>query len=190
MRFHSGRRAALLAVTALAACSLLPEKAVVGRPAVEDFTLKGRVAVRYDGDGYTGTLEWRHTAGRDTVDLYGPIGTLYATLSRDATGATLETADGKRYQEADAAALSRRVLGWELPLDHLPHWLFGRTAPAAMAATIEQGADGRPADLRQAGWRVRYRAYMDVPADLPSRVDLDRPGLAVKLIVSQWRGVR
>ena len=43
---------ALAAALLLAGCSLLPGKPVTGRPTADAFELKGRIAVRFDGDGY------------------------------------------------------------------------------------------------------------------------------------------
>jgi outer membrane lipoprotein LolB len=180
--------AACVCASLLAACSLLPERAVTGRPSVDAFEVKGRIAVRYNGDGYSGTVRWQHAPSLDTVELYTPIGTLYARLTRTDNGAVMETADGKRFEEADAGALSRRVLGWELPLTSLPHWMFGDPAPGADAGQVSRSPEGLPLQLVQDGWRVRYRSFLPDHPALPDRLDLDRPGLAVKLIVSNWRG--
>lgn len=185
-----GRLLALVGALLLGACSLLPGKPVSGKPVAEAFELKGRIAVRYEGDGYSGSVWWRHATARDVVELYTPIGTLYARLTRDDKGALMEMADGRRFEEADAQALSQQVLGWELPLDSLPFWLFAQSAPGTEAATVAADADGRATQLDQQGWRVRYRSYFDDAPAFASRVDLDRPGLAVKLIVSKWQGGR
>jgi len=160
---------------------------VVGRPTSDGFELSGRIAVQYDGDGYSGTLRWLHAMSSDLVELYAPVGTLYARLRRDPSGAVMETADGKRFDEPDTGALSRRVLGWELPLEELPHWVFGRSAPGGAPARVDNDTVGRPARLVQAGWVVSYRSYMEDQSEvLPSRMDLERPGLRVKLIISRW----
>lgn len=184
----TGFRAACLGASLLVGCALVPERAVEGRPSADAFEVKGRIAVRYGGDGYTGTMRWKHGAALDTVELYTPIGTLYARLTQNADGAVMEMADGKRFEERDAGALSRRVLGWELPLANLPHWMFGDPAPDAGTAQVTRNPEGRPQQLDQSGWRVRYRSYFGEAPTLPDRLELDRPGLTVKMIVSQWRG--
>ncbi|MBI1395437.1 MAG: outer membrane lipoprotein LolB [Betaproteobacteria bacterium] len=180
--------AVLVLVLGLSGCAAFgPGSGVFGHPDVDRFELSGRIAVRYGDDGYSGTLRWRHVAARDVVELYSPIGTLYARLTRDAGGAVMETADGKRFEERDAAALSRRVLGWELPLDDLPYWLFTRLAPDSVPGSVETGDDGRVTSLTQGAWRVRYRSYFKEGAEpLPDRLDLDAPDLRVKMIVSRW----
>lgn len=181
--------AAALAVLLLTSCSWFArqEGAVSGRPTAERFELNGRVAVRYEGDGYTGRVRWRHVDSRDRVELYGPTGLLYARLSRDAGGALMEMSDGRTFKETDAETLSRSVLGWELPLHQLRHWVFARPAPDSAPTKFDVDAEGRPKLLEQAGWKVSYLAYSPVGADvLPARMDLEREGLKVRLIVANW----
>lgn len=176
-------------VLSLGGCAGLARKpaGVEGRPAPAGFVLEGRIGVRQDGDGYSGSLLWRHSVERDVVELFTPVGTLHARLSRDAHGAMIEMADGRRQREPDAASLSRRVIGWELPLAELPYWLFTRPAPIEQPARLESDAAGRPTRLTQAGWAVFYRDYFQNASDpLPSRLDLEREGLKVRLVVSRW----
>ncbi|MBK8015503.1 MAG: outer membrane lipoprotein LolB [Betaproteobacteria bacterium] len=184
-----GRLAALTGVAlALNGCAFLFKKPPVeGKPVPERFELEGKIAVRYGDDGYSGTFRWQHAGERDRVELFTPIGTLHARLLREPAGAILETADGKRAEEPDAQTLSLRILGWELPLTELPFWLFTRPAPGAGAADVESGPEGRPVRLSQGQWRVTYRSYFASKAPLlPERLDLEKPGLKVKLIASHW----
>jgi outer membrane lipoprotein LolB len=180
-------------ILSLVGCAGLERKpgGVQGRPDPDGFVLEGRIGVRQDGDGYSGSILWRHSAERDVIELFTPVGTLHARLSRDADGAMIEMADGRRQREPDAASLSRRVIGWELPLAELPYWLFTRPAPIDGSAKLESDAAGRPTRLTQAGWAVLYRAYFQHASDpLPSRLDLERKGLKVRLVVSRWSEAR
>ncbi len=174
----------------LGSCSLWtrPEGVVEGRPTAERFELTGRMAVRYEGEGYSGSLRWNHADGRDRLELYGPAGLFYARLSKGPEGASMVTSDGKTYSEPDAESLARAVLGWDLPLEELRHWLFARPAPGSAPTRIELDANGRPTVIEQNGWNISYLAYTTVGIDvLPSRIDLDHAGLKVRLIVSRWR---
>ena len=56
------------------------------------------------------------------------------------------------------------------------------------SASVTRGPDGRPGQLDQHDWRVRYRGYFEDFPGYANRVDLDRAGLNVKLIVSNWQG--
>lgn len=185
-------RVAVLAITlaALSACAL-PKRGtsdVEGRPSPDHFDVQARIGVQNGKDGYTGSLRWQRRDERDTVDIFTPVGTLFAKLSRSPSGAAIETANGKRYENADPAQLSREVIGWDLPLESLRYWLFARPAPQTKTQRFDYGRDGKPAFLEQDGWRVTYLAYTDTGAEvLPSRIDLEYPELKVKMIVARWR---
>jgi outer membrane lipoprotein LolB len=178
------RRRFLAACAALVAgCAAPARRPSLGRADPDFFELRGRIGVRYQGDGFSGSMVWRHAAGADRVELFNPLGAVHARLSRDATGAVLETADGKRHAEPDAEALSRAILGWELPLDALRHWAFGRAAPGT-ASQVERDAAGRPVRLLQDGWEVRYFAWDEVQPGVPRRIELEQPALKVKIAVA------
>ena len=181
--------AAVLAVTwLLAACASPARRGEEGPgPTPDRFELSGRIAVKYRGDGYTGSLRWQHRDSRDTIELYSPVGTVYARLASSPEGASLRMADGKRFEEPDARALARRVLGWDLPLAQLRYWVFARPAPATVATRVDTDPQGRLTTLEQDGWQVRYLSVASVDGVLlPDRLDLEEPGLKVKLIVSRW----
>ncbi|MCW5627130.1 MAG: lipoprotein insertase outer membrane protein LolB [Burkholderiales bacterium] len=177
-----------MALLLISGCATGPRDgaAVSGRPDPDRFDLAGRLAVRQGTDGYSGSLRWQHADDHDKVELFAPVGTLYARLTRSPAGAVMEFSDGKRYEEADAQALSRRVLGWELPLEELRYWAFALPAPGQPPERFDRDAAGRPIRLDQAGWKVSYLAYDDV---LPSRLDLEQGTLRVRLVVTRWQTV-
>lgn len=182
MPLASRRRLLVLLAAAAAGCAAPRRRVAMGRASPDAFELRGRLGVRQGNDGFSGGLLWRHVLGADRVELYNPLGGVHARLSRDAQGATLETADGERRSEADAAALSRAILGWELPLEALRHWTFGLASPGTQAQ-VERDAAGRPVRLVQDGWEVRYPAW-DEALGVPRRIELERPGVKVRLAVA------
>ncbi|MFN9388353.1 MAG: lipoprotein insertase outer membrane protein LolB [Betaproteobacteria bacterium] len=178
----SRRRLLVLLAVAAAGCAAPPRRVGAGRASPDAFELRGRLGVRQGNDGFSGGIFWRHIRGADYVELLNPLGAVQARLRRDAQGALLETADGELRREADAAALSRAILGWELPLEALRHWSFGQTAPGS-AAQVERDAAGRPTRLLQEGWEVRYPAW-DEASGVPRRIELEKPGIRVRLAVA------
>ncbi len=185
-----GRAAVLLTAAWMLVACASPARRGEGEsagPTPDRFELSGRIAVKYRGDGYTGALRWQHRDSRDTIDLYSPVGTVYARLASSPEGASLRMADGKRFDEPDARALARRVLGWDLPLAQLRYWVFARPAPATVATRVDTDQQGRLIALDQDGWQVHYLSFASVGGVLlPDRLDLEEPGLKVKLIVSRW----
>lgn len=160
---------------------------IAGRPAIRRFSLNGRVAVRYEEQGFSASLRWQHAPETDDLLILSPLGQGIAQVTRDGTGVKLVTADQREFQAADAEDLTQQVLGWRLPLKGLGYWAVGAPAPGAFG-DAERDAEGRLTGFSQDGWRVAYRNYQSVEgAMLPSRIELVRPNLEIKLIVDAWQ---
>ncbi|BBJ00075.1 outer-membrane lipoprotein LolB [Ferrigenium kumadai] len=179
----------LLWLALLSGCALLPTSpAPAARPAQPEaasFALNGRIAVRHNGTRHSAGLRWVHQAQSDEVLLLAPLGQTAARVYRDASGATLDDG-GRHYQAGDAESLMQQVLGWQLPLNGLHHWVLGLPL-AESQAQIERDAEGRITVLRQDGWEVRYQRYAGDRADsLPARLQLSRDNLQVQLLIDEW----
>ena len=176
-------------VMLLGGCALLqPAPQPAPRPAQSElapFALNGRIAVKYNGSRDSAGLRWTHTAQSDEILLLTPLGQTAARVYRDAQHATLDDGD-KHYRADDAETLMRQVLGWYLPVRGLHHWVLGLAEPGN-AAQIERDAQGRVAVLRQDGWEVHYQRYQDGQINsLPTRLQLNREGLQVQLLIDEW----
>lgn len=152
---------------------------------LEDFSLEGRVAVKVEQKGYSANLRWRHAGDVDALRLLSPVGTTVATLDATPAGVTLVDADRKVHRSSDIEALTRDVLGWDLPLDGLRHWVLGRPDPAAPVDEQARDARDRLTRLSQSGWRIAYQAYAG-DGVLPSRLTLVREGLNLRLVIDRW----
>lgn len=175
-------RALLVAATAaLASCATVP-----GPEGLDagGFHVSGRVAVHYGDEAATGRIVWRHTAATDDLVISNPIGQGIAQLERRADLYVLQTQDGERYEADDPELLTEQVLGWRLPLEGLPQWIAGRPMPGVAAAT--QYENGRLKTLQQLGWRIEYLAYDEASAR-PSRMQLSRADLNIRLVIEAWR---
>ena len=184
------RRAAgrLLAVALLSAllggCAVLSSSPSVTRSdALDDFSLEGRFALRYEDKNYSGRLSWRHAAAGDELLLASPFGQGLAQITTSARGAQLTMSDGQVYAAADSESLTRQVLGYPLPLARLTDWVRGRGA----AGVFELDGHGRPLRLRQDDWRIDYEYDSDDAQTLPSRlVALRDDGLELRLRIDEW----
>ena len=176
-----------LAVFLAAGCATQrPQQPLPGsNERLEAFALEGRVAVKVGEKGYSANLRWRHTASADALRLLSPVGTTIATLDADPEGATLVDADRKVHRSTDIEALTRDVLGWDLPLAGLKHWVLGRPDPNAPVDEQARDARNRLTQLRQSGWRIAYPIYAD-DGVLPSRLTLVREGLNLRLVIDRW----
>lgn len=173
--------AALTALLLCACAGLTPAE----RAAAPDFDVVGRVLVSGEGRAFSSNLRWRHEAGRDELWLLTPLGQALAHIATDAAGATLTAADQQEYRATSVATLTERALGWALPLAELRHWLQARPVPQQATAAVKRDAGGRLEALEQGGWALRF-AY-DGMQPLPRRLDLDRRGQRIRLVIDERR---
>ncbi len=181
------RLASLIAPIALAACAIAPQApSVQSVDHISAFQLAGRVAVKLEDKGYSARLRWEHAPTLDALWLYSPIGSVLAELTVDGNGATLVTADREAYNSRDVQALTREVLGWNLPLEGLQHWVLGRADPAAPVNGEQRDAMGRLQRLSQRDWRIDYLAYVD-GSPLPAAMALHYGELRLRLVIDRWQ---
>lgn len=175
----------ILAVAAGCAAPRAPQALPVSNAGIDTFSLMGRVAVKLERRGYSAKLSWRHAAARDRLRLLSPVGSVIAELEADASGAMLTTGDKKVYRSDDVQALTREVLGWDLPLKGLQHWVVGRAEPALPVQAEERDARGRLTLLRQNDWRISFLDYVGDSA-LPARIALAYDQVSLRLIIDRW----
>lgn len=176
----------LLAVLlSLVGCASKP--IVAQRAAQKDapFAFNGRVAIKHEGERQSAGLRWEHGVEEDSVLLLAPLGQTVASIHRDIQGVTL-VASGKQYVAQDTEALTRKVLGWELPLSGLRYWVTALPANGTVA-DIQRDANGQITVLRQDGWEIVYSQYASTAVDsLPLRFVLQREHLEIKVFIDEW----
>jgi outer membrane lipoprotein LolB len=153
---------------------------------IDEFELKGRVAVKLDGRGYSARLKWHHEAESDAIWLYSPVGSTVATVVANGNRATLVTAKKETFSSDNVQQLTRDVLGWDLPLSGLRHWVLGRADPDATVMSIEHDDQMRIKQLAQSDWQIDYLAYSGDSA-LPSSMVLLYRDLRMRLIIDDWK---
>lgn len=185
-------RGALLAALLLTGCATAPVPPVLPAASAAHgnliaFNLAGRIAVKHEGQGFSGSLRWTHDGGRDEVLLQSPLGQGVARIVRDAGGVVLTAADEQTYRAASVEALTHETLGWPLPLRGLEHWVLGRAAPGGAAREI-LGADGQLSRLVQDGWQVDLERYRVVRGTaLPGRLEAVYGNeIEVRLVIDHW----
>ncbi len=152
------------------------------------FDVVGRVLISGEGRAFSSNLRWRHEAIEDELWLMSPVGQTLAHIVADAAGATLTTPDMQEYRALSVDSLTRRALGWALPLSGLRYWIRSRPAPGENVTASNRDSAGRLSLIEQDGWSIRY-SYPDTPsAVLPRRLDLTRSGQQIRLVIDSWRG--
>jgi len=176
-----------LVLALLASCASTPPiPPIEATTVIDEFEMTGRVAVKLDGRGYSARLRWHHDAASDAVWLYSPVGSTIASLVANGDHATLVTAKKETYSSDDVQGLTREVLGWDLPLSGLRHWVLGRPDPEVPVSRMEHDDQSRIRRLTQGGWDVDYVAYSG-DSLLPASMVLRYPDLRMRLIIDGWK---
>lgn len=185
--------AALALVLALSGCADLspaPEPLAVWRPlqpAPAAFRLEGRVSVRSGEQNFSGGISWRHGGEQDEILLTAPLGQGVAELRSKPGEVVLVDGKGQRHEAADPEALTRQVLGMELPLRGLGWWVIGHPRPGAVSR-FRPDETGRLAGLNQDGWDIEFSRYRETRGvSLPGKLVARRgEELEVRLVADDW----
>lgn len=153
---------------------------------VDRWTLSGRLGVSDGHDGGSGGFTWVQTGASYRFVFRTPITGRSFELRGGPDGAVLEGLDGGPLHGADAEALMRRALGWEVPMRDLRAWVLGMRADSG-PAEIAFGDNRLPSLLTQDGWSVDYRAWDTArQPPLPTTVFASRPPYKVRLSIENW----
>ncbi len=171
----AGRLASLALVLGLAACATVQPPTLPGTDGVS--TWEGRFAATItpaDGGAQqrsTGRFALSASRSAAELELISPLGNTIARARADDAGATMTTADGRRYSADSAEALTEQAIGWRVPVRSLPGWLRGQVA---RPVSSEPGPDGRPrlAVGREEYWEIRVDQWGE---NLPTRLTLRWP---------------
>ena len=154
---------------------------------IQRFNIEGRIGVQTDGRGFSGATRWQHAEDRDTIGLFSPLGGQVANIELTRSGVVLTDGDGKSYTAPDAETLTRQTMGWTLPMRGLPDWALGRPSPDAIELAVWD-AEGKLLRLQQAGWDIRYQAYVQSgDHQLPSKILMVSPKVNLKLLIERWQ---
>ena len=79
-----------------------------------------------------------------------------------------------------------QALGWSVPIESMRAWLLGLPASRADSYTLDP--QGRLLTLDSQGWTIEYKRYNDKDGfNLPSKLELRRSELTLRLVIDQWR---
>lgn len=148
--------------------------------------LTGRLGLDDGTEGGSGRLDWAVDGPNSEMHFRGALGRGAWQLTLDARGATLERADGTSVSAPTVSGLVAQETGLHLPVSALHWWVRGLPDPGSTHER-ELDADGLLVELRQLGWVVRYRRYMDYGTlMMPRRIEAVNGEQRVSLAVSQW----
>ncbi len=159
-----------------------------------NWNLKSKVALRFREENASFGLNWAYKAVQHYVmQITNPItGGLVAKLSRDSSGVSLLSDNGKTYRDSDEERLLQRQVGVALPLKGMQYWVRGLASPQYKTTKLVLDALGRPQLLQQVGWKIEYSRYLSNKSNaMPGKVVITRAkdNVYLKMIAKQWQGI-
>jgi outer membrane lipoprotein LolB len=155
---------------------------------IQAFSLKGRLGVVTQKQGFSGSIEWQHQPATDNIDVYSPLGSKVANIAKTPNHVVLTDEKGRHVKASDAESLTENTLGFRLPLNGLSDWALGRPAARKIDAS-SWDAQGRLTTLKQDGWDIGFENYLESNGTfLPNKIVLKSEKVNLKLLVEQWIG--
>lgn len=153
---------------------------------IQAFSLKGRLGVVTQKQGFSGSVEWQHQATTDNIDVYSPVGSKLANIAKTPSQVVLTDQKGHSIKASDAETLTETTLGFRLPLAGLSDWAVGRPTSSKIEAS-NWDAQGRLVTLKQDGWDIGFENYAESNGQfLPNKIVLKSEKVNLKLLVEKW----
>src|SRR3990167_1045660 len=189
----------LLIIICLSACTTMPptsapplspelswhdRQIILSR--IQNWQLNGKLAVQTAQDSGSASVNWVQNNKQYTISLLGPLGTGGFKLTRQLTGVSLETSDGKHYTANNPEQLLAEQWGFHLPISSLRYWIRGLPV-SGISYTKQLDIHHRLMTLTQQGWQIQFLSYSKVGViDLPNKMVIASPLLKAKLIIYRW----
>ena len=154
---------------------------------LESFEFSGRVSFKQAGKGSSGNIQWQKKGVDTDITLSSPVGDTVATIQSVPGEVTLSLADKRQFRAEDAETLTKKILGYTVPLKELNQWVLGQPNPFSKAEqTIYP--NGLIEKFVQDGWLVKYTAYAEVNGvQMPKRLVVQGMDLEIRLVIDQWK---
>ena len=154
---------------------------------LDEWSLSGRMGVKYDQRGFTGALNWAQQREQLNANFHGPLGVGAFRISGAPDELILETSDGARYALDDAQDALRSEMGFSIPVDAMRFWLLALPVPS-LPAVEELDTQGNLVRLEQRGWEISYERY--APAGtwtMPRKLVMSSSDVTIRLAIRTWR---
>jgi len=181
----------------LSACATLPpagapqwQEQRAGLLGVQEWELRGRIAVKSAAEGGQAKLLWRQQGDSSRMRVSGPFGVGAYELVWEPELVSLTDAGGERsieYHGTDAAEdFMRDQLGWSFPAGSARYWVLGLPDPSADGQEFFDDS-GVLSGIHQHGWDVRYERFGEYDGySLPNRLSMENGTASLRIVVSKW----
>lgn len=169
---------------------LLPESMQAQQPAYDlsDWVLEGRMSLRMEDRSDSVSIHWQQKQRDYEINVSaGPFNQSVARLEGRPGFVEMQVAgEDTLYTARSPEALMNAMLGWSLPVSHGIYWVKGIPDPNVV---FEIHESERGFSFAQSGWKIDASRFEQVNPNLllPRRIRMEREGLTITLVVSQWR---
>jgi outer membrane lipoprotein LolB len=153
------------------------------------FALSGRIGIKNNGDGGSGSFTWAQNGDVIEFELRAPLSNQTWRLEGMPGSFELTDSKGKVTRNADAEQLLLDASGWQIPMVELRHWVRGARAPISVSgdATVQYSANGDLKQLVQNGWTVDFERFDDIDGTrLPIKLKAYQNQAQVKVLIKSW----
>lgn len=155
---------------------------------LDTWQLEGRVAIAAYDDGWNASIDWVQVGEHLDVNFSGPLGVGSARIAGTSDRLEVHITEGEHFVTQDPETDLYWQLGWTAPVDRMAYWVLGLPGPGREELLEVDGA-GRLLRLQQGGWTVDYIDYrvLDDGRTMPRKIEMQRDGVRIRLVVSDWQ---
>jgi outer membrane lipoprotein LolB len=154
---------------------------------LNDWQLRGRIALNLDDEAWSASLQWTQTKEDYLLRVIAPLGRGSFELRGDDQGVMMRLAQNQVLRATDPETLLREQFGWIVPVSGLRYWIRGIPDPGARVTHLSTDKHGRITRLEQSGWQVTYTQYASRGEyTLPGRIALENGNLKLRLLIRHW----
>jgi len=154
---------------------------------IDEWTLKGRIAIQTEKDSWSAGLQWQQHKQDYAIRIVAPLGRGSYELTGNKQGVMLRTNKNEIFEASTPEVLMQRNLGWQLPVSGLVYWIRGVPQISLEDKNFNLDEQGRINEMNQDGWQIKYHRYDEHDGhQMPSKLFIENDKLKVRIIIKDW----
>ena len=157
---------------------------------LDHWTLTGKLAIFLEADRQSANIYWQQQGDDYSIQLTTFIGTRILQVTKNEQGVEIINNDDEVFTGQDANTLIKQLSpGLDLPIAALQQWVKGNPANASYQLNDQQQVSELVGlDASQNLWEVDFQQYQVFSGTvLPTKVNLKRDDIRVKIAINQWK---
>ncbi|WP_299668837.1 lipoprotein insertase outer membrane protein LolB [uncultured Psychromonas sp.] len=157
---------------------------------LDHWTLTGKLAIFLESDRQSANIYWQQQGDDYSIQLTTFIGTRILQVTKNEQGVEIINNDDEVFTGQDANTLIKQLSpGLDLPIAALQQWIKGNPANASYQLNDQQQvSELLGLDASQNLWEVDFQQYQVFSGSvLPTKVNLKRDDIRVKIAINQWK---